>query len=126
MYSTCVDNCGWGSAGIPPLASITSSCSNGNEDNGSGASNPSALPNTSSTAPQAGGNNPSSQETTTTVVITGNLPKITNSGNPTNSNGNKNSATSGVDDREDGHSLLFRLQGVVLAGVVVFWIFGWL
>jgi hypothetical protein len=62
----------------------------------------------------------------TTVVVTGHPPETTDSGNGTKLNGNGNPATSGVDEREDGHSLLFRLQGVVLAGVIVFWVFGWL
>lgn len=117
MYSTCVDNCGWSSAGIPPLASITSSCSNKNGDSGSGSPGQSTLPNAYPTAPQGGGNNTASQETVTTAVA----------GNTTNSNGKGNSVTSGDDgQREDGHSLLFRLQGIALAGVVAFWIFGWL
>lgn len=119
MYSTCVDNCGWGSAGIPPLVSITSSCSDAN-----GITGQSALPTASPTTPQGGGNT-ASQETMT-AGVTGLPLTTTSSGGNTNSKGSGSSATSGVNNRDDVHRLLLRFQGVVLAGVVVLWIFGWL
>jgi len=46
-------------------------------------------------------------------------------GGSANSNGNGNTATSGVDNKEEGHGLLFRVEAVILSGFVVYWIFGW-
>jgi hypothetical protein len=36
------------------------------------------------------------------------------------------SATSGLEDKDLMYGLAFRLQGALLSGLVVVWIFGWL
>jgi hypothetical protein len=70
--------------------------------------------------------------TFTTVVKTASQPKNTVSENNGNSNGNGNrgssgsDATSGVDDKDDDHGILFRVESVIISGVAVLWIAGWL
>lgn len=134
MYSTCLDECGWCSAEIPPLTSILSSCNEINNNDKSPA--PTTTIGEGSGNPSAGGENGGENGggntfgnvflmTVTELIESGaNLLKSTGGGN-SNSNENGNIAINGVDDKDKGHDLLFRMKGVILAGFVVYWIFGW-
>jgi hypothetical protein len=110
VYSTCLTSCGWASAGIPPLTSILETCSTFF-----------AVANPSPAQTAGSGNTGGNTAHVTPVVETSNSPKAT-----TNGNANSQSSTSGSGDEDDNMSLLYRVEGVLLGGFVLGWMFGWL
>jgi hypothetical protein len=118
MYSACVTDCGWSSAGIPALASITATCA-GEVGTGetSGASATTAV-----VATAAGSSSTGDTAATTTKTST----QTSKSSSATVALTSTASATSGLEDKDLMYGLAFRLQGALLAGLVVVWIFGWL
>jgi len=115
MYSACVTDCGWSSAGIPALASITATCAGeGGTGETSGASaatatGSSSTGGTAETTTKTGTSTQTSKSSSATVALTSTA-----------------SATSGLENKDLMYGLAFRLQGALLAGLVVVWIFGWL
>jgi hypothetical protein len=145
VYTGCVHDCGWSVAGIPPLADITNACNGDNAANSVspyGSPWPTPAPTDAGSGGDGGGGGgggggqQGAPITFTTVVKTGDQPKNTGSGNSGTSNGNGNhggtgnsngnDATSGVDDKEDEHGVLFRVESVIITGVAVLWMAGWL
>jgi hypothetical protein len=120
MYSACVTDCGWSSAGIPALASITATCAGevgaGETSGGSGAT---AVAATATGSSSTGG-------TAATTTKTGTSTQTSKSSPATVALTSTASATSGLEDKDLMYGLAFRLQGALLAGLVVVWIFGWL
>lgn len=120
MYSACVTDCGWSSAGIPALASITATCA-GEVGTGetSGASTENAVATTTTGSSSTGGS-------AATPTGTGTSTQTSKSSSSTVALTSTSSATSGLEDKDLMYGLAFRLQGALLAGLVVVWIFGWL
>src|SRR5579871_2621811 len=106
VYTTCLDSCGWSSAGIPPLTDILQTCSGG------------AAPGQTSASPTVSSGNSGGTAIITTSQ-TSNPPKGSSIGNSTG-NGN-GAATSGAGDDEKDKSLLYRVEGVILGGFVLGW-----
>jgi hypothetical protein len=115
-------SCSEGNTDVAQSPYPTATTPAGEGGGGEGSANPS---NGGGNQPAAeGGQGNGNQSPTLTVLVESSgihSPKSTG-----NSNRNASSATSGVDDGEDGHGLLLRVEGVILAGFVVVWIFGWL
>jgi len=104
VYSACVTDCGWASAGIPPLASISATCGRNTETvQASGSESP--------VAPTFTDTNTATATKSTATVATSTSTK---------------SATSGLEDKDLMYGLAFRLQAALFASLVVVWIFGWL
>jgi hypothetical protein len=117
MYSACVTDCGWSSAGIPALASITATCAG----EVGAAETSGASP---ATAVATGSSSTGGSAATTTK--TGTSTQTSKSSSATVALTSSASATSGLEAKDLMYGLAFRLQGALLAGLVVVWIFGWL
>jgi len=139
VYQGCVTDCGWGIAGIPPLAAITSTC-----DSWGTNGPPAAI-----TEAINGGNSGTGQVSTTAEEPAPKETEANGGGSNGNGNGNGNSGggssgsgnnghgggsknessssvTSGIDVEEDERGLSLRIESFALAGLAVLWVFGWL
>lgn len=150
MYQGCVTDCGWSIAGIPALAEITSTCNSWSVNGLVGVSGPPvnggntwdgqvtttvvkpAPPAPKGTAAGGGGssgngngNNGNGGSGGSGSGSGGGYGGGSGSGSGSG-NGSGNSATSGADEKDEERGLLFRVETVVLAGLAVLWVFGWL
>ena len=145
MYQGCVSDCGWSIAGIPPLAAITSTCNSWGVDglagvtgvaNGGYSGDGQATPATVKPAPKGtagngggssgSGNGNSGNNGYGNGGGSGSGNGGGNGDRGGSGNGSGNSATSGADERDEERGLLMRVESVVLAGLAVLWVLGWL